>query len=120
MHRGRAGQRAVSKRAQEVGHAVDRAFWHRELGGYTLEADVTDQYAAYGVWVSEALLDLYAVDRDPFWLERARANFDALHERFRDGDSGAYLSSDVPVSSGASWHSANLVNAGVLTRTSSR
>lgn len=90
MHRLEPGNGQYLARAQKIGRAVDRAFWHRELGGYTLEADVTDLYAAYGVWVSEALLDLYAVDGDHFWLERARANFDALHDRFRDGDTGAY------------------------------
>jgi hypothetical protein len=77
-------------RARQIGRSVDRTFWQRELGGYTLEADVPDLYASYGVWISEAMLDLYAIDRDPFWLRRARANFDALHDHFRQGSSGAY------------------------------
>lgn len=81
---------AYLDRARQLGRATDRYFWHRQLGGYTLEADVEDLYASYGVWISEALLDLYALDGDRFWLERARANFDTLHERFRHGDSGAY------------------------------
>jgi hypothetical protein len=96
MHRVEPGNGEYLKRAQAVGRAVDRVFWHRELGGYTLEADVTDLYAAYGVWISEALLNLYAVDRDPFWVERARANYEALHERFRDGDTGAYYRMTFP------------------------
>lgn len=78
------------ERARQLGRTIDRYFWQRELGGYTLEADVPDLYPAYGVWISEAMLDLYALDRDPYWLRRARANFDAFHERFRHGTSGAY------------------------------
>jgi hypothetical protein len=69
---------------------MDRAFWQKELGGYTLEADVPDLYPAYGAWISESLLELYAVDGNRYWLERARANFDALEARFRHGNSGAY------------------------------
>jgi hypothetical protein len=90
MHRIEPGDGHYLARAQQIGHALDSAFWHRDLGGYTLEADVPDLYAAYGVWISEALLDLYAVDGDAFWLDRARANFDALEATFRQGDSGAY------------------------------
>jgi hypothetical protein len=90
MHRVEPGDGRYLARAQQVGRAVDRAFWHRELGGYTLEADNTDLYAAYGVWISEALLDLHAVDGDQFWVDRARANFDALEADFRQGNSGAY------------------------------
>jgi mannose/cellobiose epimerase-like protein (N-acyl-D-glucosamine 2-epimerase family) len=81
---------AYLARARQLGAAIDRTFWQRELGGYTLEADVVDLYAAYGVWISEALLDLYAVDGDRFWLDRARANFDALEARFRAERTGAY------------------------------
>jgi hypothetical protein len=90
LHRVEPGDGAYLRRAQQIGRAVDKAFWHRELGGYTLEADVADLYAAYGVWISESMLNLYAADGDRFWLDRARANYDALHERFRDGESGAY------------------------------
>ncbi len=77
-------------RAQRIGRALDRAFWHPELGGYTLQAGVTDLYAPYGVWISEALLDLYAADGDPFWRARARANFDALHRVFSTREAGRY------------------------------
>jgi hypothetical protein len=78
------------ERARRLGRATDRAFWQQELGGYTLEADVPDLYASYSAWISEAMLDLYAVDHDPFWLSRARANFDALQGRFRLADGRAY------------------------------
>jgi hypothetical protein len=90
MHRVEPGDGHYLRRAQQIGHAADKAFWHRELGGYTLEADVTDLYAAYGVWISEALLDLHAADGDQFWLDRARANFDTLEALFRQDDTGAY------------------------------
>jgi hypothetical protein len=90
MYRVEPGNREYLERAQQIGHGVDRAFWHPELGGYTLEADVTDLHAGYGVWISEALLRLYAADGDKFWLDRARANFDTLDERFRDGETGGY------------------------------
>lgn len=83
-------------RAQQLGRATDKAFWHPELGGYTLEAGIVDLYAAYGVWVSEGLLDLYAADGDTFWLERARANFDTLDERFQAGNSGGYYRMTFP------------------------
>jgi hypothetical protein len=78
-------------RAQELALATDRYFWQTELGGYTLEADVPDLYPGYGVWISEALINLYRVDGNPYWLERARANFDALDKRFSvDGTGGYY------------------------------
>ncbi|MCC6179161.1 MAG: AGE family epimerase/isomerase [Chloroflexi bacterium] len=91
LHRADPGDGSRLTRAQEIARATDRAFWHRDIGGYTLQAGVTDLYAPYGVWISESLLHLYAVDGDPFWLERARANFDTIEARFRDGDSGAYF-----------------------------
>ena len=77
-------------RARQLAHATDRAFWQSELGGYTLEADVPDQYASYSVWISEAFIDLYRADGDRYWLDRARANYDALEARFHDGTTGAY------------------------------
>jgi hypothetical protein len=91
-------------RARELALATDRAFWQKELGGYTLEADVPDLYPAYGAWISEALLDLYAVDGDRYWLERARANFDALDQRFQHGGSGAYFRRSFPCRDGYAVH----------------
>jgi len=75
--------------AQRIGRAMDRAFWHPDLGGYTLEAGIPDVYAPYAAWMSEALLDLYAADGDRFWRDRARANLDALHRTFH-GEGGRY------------------------------
>jgi uncharacterized protein YyaL (SSP411 family) len=77
-------------RAQALGRTTDRAFWHPELGGYTLEAGMPDLYAPYGAWVSQALLDLYTADGDPFWRDRARANLDALEQVFRGSEPGTY------------------------------
>ena len=83
-------------RAQRLARATDRYFWQQELGGYTLEADVPDLYASYGVWISDAFLDLYAADGDRHWLERARANFDALDRHFQQNGSGGYANRIFP------------------------
>jgi hypothetical protein len=96
LHRMEPENPRYLSRARELAVATDRVFWQKELGGYTLEADVPDLYPAYGAWVSEAFLDLYAVDGDRYWLERARANFDALEERFQHGGSGAYFHRSFP------------------------
>lgn len=90
LHRREPDNVQYVERARQLGRSIDYYFWQRELGGYTLEADVPDLYASYSVWISEAFLDLYALDGDAFWLRRARANFDALHERFQQGSSAAY------------------------------
>jgi len=90
LHRLEPGDGAYLDRAQRIGRAVDRQFWQPELGGYTLQASVLDQYAPYGAWISEALLDLYATDGDPFWRDRARANLDALAATFGNGEGGYY------------------------------
>ena len=88
LHRGEPGAGYLA-RAQRLGRAMDETFWHDELGGYTLEAGIADLYAPYAAWVSEALLDLYAADGDPFWRDRARANLDALDRTFH-GEGGGY------------------------------
>jgi uncharacterized protein YyaL (SSP411 family) len=90
LHRMEPENPAYLARARQLALATDRWFWQSDLGGHTLEADVPDQYASYSVWISEALVDLYHADGDRYWLERARANFDVLEARFRQGDTGAY------------------------------
>jgi len=90
LHRIEPGDGALLARAQRIGRAVDRAFWQPELGGYTLQASVLDLYAPYGAWISDALLDLYATDGDPFWRDRAQANLDALARVFGNGEGGYY------------------------------
>ena len=90
LHRLEPGNPAYLDRARQLAHAIDRYFWQQELGGFTLEADIPDLYASYGVWVSEGYLDLYAVDGERYWLERARANFDALDGHFQQQGSGGY------------------------------
>ena len=77
-------------RARQIAPSFDKYFWQSEFGGYTLEADVPDLYTSYGVWISDALLDLYAVDGDRLWLDRARANFDAIDQTFQQSGSGGY------------------------------
>jgi Glycosyl hydrolase family 76 len=90
LHRLEPENPAYLARARQLAQAIDQYFWQKELGGYTLEADVPDLYAAYGVWISDAFLDLYAIDRDTFWLDRARANFDALDRHFQQNGTGGY------------------------------
>jgi hypothetical protein len=90
LHRLEPDNPTYVARARQLAHGIDRYFWQQELGGYTLEADVPDLYASYGVWVSEGLLDLYVVDGDKYWLERARANYDALERQFQQNNTGAY------------------------------
>ena len=90
LHRVEPTNSTYVARARQIGLAIDRYFWQRELGGYTLEADVPDLYPSYGVWVSEGFLDLYAVDRDRYWLDRARANFEALDRQFQQNGTGGY------------------------------
>ncbi|MGE3912820.1 MAG: glycoside hydrolase family 76 protein [Chloroflexota bacterium] len=90
LYRMEPENKAYLQRARQLAVATDQYFWQRDLGGYTLEADVPDQYASYSVWISEAFLDLYTVDRDRYWLERARENFDVLEARFRTSGEGAY------------------------------
>jgi hypothetical protein len=90
LHRLEPENPSYLRRARQLGASMDPLFWHKELGGYTLEAGIVDLYASYGVWISEALLDLYAIDGDQVWLDRARANFDVLERHFRQGSSGAY------------------------------
>ena len=88
LHRTEANSRLLA-RAQRLARGFDHAYWHPELGGYTLEAHGADVYVPYAAWVSEGLLDLYSADGDPFWRERARANLDALHRTFLRAD-GSY------------------------------
>ena len=90
LHRLEPDNPTYLARARQLGLAIDRYFWQHELGGYTLEADVPDLYASYGVWISDAYVDLYAIDGDRFWLDRARANFDALDRHFQQNGSGGY------------------------------
>jgi hypothetical protein len=90
LHRAEPGDGRYLARAQQIGRAIDRLFWHPELGGYTLQASVRDLYAPYGAWISEALLGLYLADGDPFWRDRARANLDALARTFGNGEGGYY------------------------------
>jgi hypothetical protein len=90
LHRMEPANPVYLAKAQRLALSMDRWFWQPQLGGHTLEADVPDQYASYSVWTTEAFIDLYRADGNAYWLERARANFDVLEARFREGTSGAY------------------------------
>jgi hypothetical protein len=76
------------RRAREIGRAFPRAFWNQQRGGYNLEAGIEQVYTAYAAWTSLAHLALYDVDRDPRWLELARANADALTAAVGQRDGG--------------------------------
>lgn len=82
-------------RARALARSVDRAFWQRDVGGYTLEAGNRDVYASYSVWVSEALISLYFVDADPSWRGLAARNFDTVERLLARGD-GTYANRIFP------------------------
>ncbi|MDP8922014.1 MAG: hypothetical protein M3O34_03960 [Chloroflexota bacterium] len=90
LHSVEPGDGRYLARARQIGRAINRYFWHPELGGYTLQASVLDLYAPYGAWISEALVDLYRADGNPFWRDRAQANLDALARTFGNGEGGYY------------------------------
>jgi uncharacterized protein YyaL (SSP411 family) len=77
------------ERARQVGMAVQDAFWHKEHGGYNLEAGVDQVYASYGAWTSLGHLALYDTDRNRMWLTMAEANARALTSALRDAQ-GSY------------------------------
>lgn len=86
------GEREASlARARDLAERLHAGFWDPELGGYRLERDVDAVYTPYAAWVSQSLLELYEHDHDPRWLERARANIDALNSVLLDPrDNGYY------------------------------
>jgi uncharacterized protein YyaL (SSP411 family) len=89
--RARQGQDpAALQRARGIASALGPQFWDEELGGYVLEAGVPQVFAAYGAWLTPALLALAAVDDDPRWYALARENVDALHARLYDPADGGY------------------------------
>ena len=75
-------------RARDVARSTQTAFWAEDLGGYRLEAGVDQVYASYAAWTSFGALALFDVDRDPAWLELARANVRALEAKLREADNG--------------------------------
>jgi hypothetical protein len=76
------------RRAQAIGRALPPAFWSQERGGYNLEAGIQQVYTTYAAWASLGHLALYESDRDPRWLDLARANADALTAALGESDGG--------------------------------
>jgi len=79
------------ERARLLGRRIDPVFWDAEHGGYDLEAGLPQVYAVYSAWLSPSLLMLQREDPDPYWLERASANVDALNATLWDPGSGGYF-----------------------------
>jgi hypothetical protein len=75
-------------RAQDIGRAVQAAFWSDALGGYNLEAGIDQVFTSYSAWTSLGHLALYADDGDPSWLNMARASADRLAAHLRESDGG--------------------------------
>jgi uncharacterized protein YyaL (SSP411 family) len=71
-------------RARSLAAMLDPAFWDQQLGGYRIATDRPDISAGFGAWLTQSLLALQAADGDPFWLERAAANLEALDRHLRD------------------------------------
>jgi uncharacterized protein YyaL (SSP411 family) len=65
-------------RARAIGDSLHAAFWHRERGGYNLEAGVEQVYTSYAAWTSLGHLALYAQDGNQRWLQMAQANAKAI------------------------------------------
>lgn len=65
-------------RAKAIGDSLHTAFWHRERGGYNLEAGVEQVFTSYAAWTSLGHLALHAQDGDQRWLQMAQANAKAL------------------------------------------
>jgi hypothetical protein len=76
------------RRAQAIGRALPPVFWNQERGGYNLEAGIQQVYTTYAAWASLGHLALYESDRDPRWLDLARANADALTAALGESDGG--------------------------------
>lgn len=75
-------------RARALGEAMHAAFWAPERGGYNLEAGVEQVYASYGAWASFGHLALFDLDQHAGWLERARANAEAIGAALGEPDGG--------------------------------
>ena len=54
-------------------------------------AGVPQVFPVYSAWLTPGLLRLYAEDGDPYWLERAAANVEALDRAAWDPAHGGYF-----------------------------
>jgi uncharacterized protein YyaL (SSP411 family) len=82
--------RRYYERAWSLGRRTDAVFWDHALGGYDLEAGIPQVIPVYSAWLTQSHLLLYQQDGDPFWLERASANVDALNQGAWDTAHGGY------------------------------
>jgi hypothetical protein len=78
-------------RAQRVGTALHRDFWDRDHGGYNLESEVAQVFAAHAALASLGHLALYAADGDERWLDMALLNAEALVSVLGEDDGGYAL-----------------------------
>jgi hypothetical protein len=88
---------ARPQRARDVGGAVMTAFWSDEIGSFNLEAGIQQVYTGFSAWTSFGHLALFDMDGDAMWLDRARANANALSARLRAPDGGYGMRSYVCV-----------------------
>jgi hypothetical protein len=84
------GEERHLERARSLGRRLDPVFWDDGHGGYNLEAGIPQVFTVYSAWLTPGLLLLYEQDGDPYWLDRASANVDALNRTVRDPASGGY------------------------------
>jgi hypothetical protein len=82
------GDQSRLTRAEDIGRAIQSAFWSPDLGGYNLESGIQQMYTSYGAWTSLGDLALYDADADPSWLDLVTANVQALHAKLGEGDGG--------------------------------
>jgi uncharacterized protein YyaL (SSP411 family) len=79
------------QRARALAEQLQSRFWDDRRGGYRLDALEPAVFTPYSAWLTQSLLALEAVDPNPVWLDRARANVDALETSLRDpADDGYY------------------------------
>jgi Glycosyl hydrolase family 76 len=87
-----AGERgsAALARAERIAAALDDTFWDDRRPGYSLRSGVVWIYPVFAAWLTPPLLQLYAADADPRWLEMASRNVEALAASMRDADGGYF------------------------------
>lgn len=76
-------------RARGIGQALHTGFWSRDGRGYNLQLGVEQVFTSYASWASLGHLALHDLDRDPGWLDMARAHADALRVTLGESD-GSY------------------------------
>jgi uncharacterized protein YyaL (SSP411 family) len=80
------------RRAQAVASAMIDRLWDNQRGGFVFNTinqgcRLSPQSSSRA---SRALVELYAVDPNPLWLDFAKRNVDVLNRALRDPSTGAY------------------------------